>query len=69
MALNIDTLAGLMKSEIEGCFGPADDQERLECFCNALSKAIIDHVKAAAEVQPGSFSNSGGAVTGVGTIT
>jgi hypothetical protein len=69
MPLNEDTLAGMLKGNIEDCFGPADDEERLECFCLAIAKGIIDHIKANAVVTASGPDPQGGTQEVTGTIS
>lgn len=79
MALNIAGLAGEMKTAIESAYGkPADDSATLQKFCDAVSEAVINHIKANAVVNTNmttglvtTGAGTGGTVTGpaVGTIT
>lgn len=67
MPLSIPGLAGELKTEIEALYGTADDSATLQKFCDAVSKAVINHIKnnadidfAAADipVSPGTFKDS-----------
>lgn len=68
MALSDSVLSGLIKSEIIGKFGPALTDAELKKFCDALAKAVVDHITASAQVSvtvtgvtpgPGSASGTG----------
>lgn len=75
MALNINTLATEMKTEIETQFGAPADSAQLQKFCLAISTAVVTHIIANAVVtsttltpnaQSGSTALAG---TATGTIT
>jgi len=75
MPLSIPGLAGELKTEIEALYGTADDSATLQKFCDAVSKAVINHIIANALVtsttatpnaQAGSSTLPG---TATGTIT
>jgi phosphate/sulfate permease len=70
MALSSSVLAASIKANIITCFGAADDDARLTCYCNALASAIVDHIVNNAVVLPTSLQDSmSGSVTGTGTVT
>ena len=70
MALSIPGLSGEIKTQIVACYGAADDDTRLQCFCDAMATAIVNHITANAVVNPtGLLDSFSGAVTGTGTIT
>lgn len=73
MALSESTLGALIKTEIEAKFGPADDATILQKFCDAIAKAVVTHIKAAAVVNVTSVSGvtpgPGSSGTGTGTVT
>jgi hypothetical protein len=69
MALNKPLLASEIKANIIGCFGLPEDDPKLNCFCQAVANAVIDHFIANADVLPGSFTSPAGPVTGIGDIT
>lgn len=74
MALSESVLSGLMVTNIKAIPGISiSDDEELEKFTDAIAKAVVDHIKAAAVVTPGSFvappGAGGGPVTGSGAIT
>jgi hypothetical protein len=47
---------------------PDADLSQLEPYWEAICTAIVTYMTANAVVNPGTFSNSGGPVTGAGTI-
>lgn len=72
MALSGSALAALIKQKIEALSNfptagqspvVADDRALL-----ALAEAIVEHIQMDATVLPGTFSNTGGPVTGVGSV-
>jgi hypothetical protein len=70
MALSIPGLSGEIKAQIVSCYGTADDDTKLQCFCDAMATAIINHITANAVVNPTNMLDSfSGQVTGTGTIT
>jgi hypothetical protein len=81
MALSQSVLGGLIKTEIKAIAGINITQDaELEKFCNAVAKAVVDHIKAAAEVNPGTLAITpsaivappgagGGPCSGSGTVT
>lgn len=50
MALNINTLASEIKTQIETQFGSPADSVQLQKFCLAVSTAVVNHIKANAVV-------------------
>lgn len=59
MALSIPTLSGLIKSNIESLYGAADDDTKLQQFCDALATAIVTHIQTDAQVIIGGGSSAG----------
>ena len=53
MGLSASTLGGLIKSEIETAVGEAQDQTQLAKMCNAIAKAVVNHIKDSAVVKSG----------------
>jgi hypothetical protein len=45
MPMNIPQLSGEIKTAIQEEYGPADDSATLDKFCNAIAKAVINHIK------------------------
>jgi len=50
MALTQSSLASRIQSEIQAIYGAPSDAGKLQQFCTALAKAIVDELKANAEV-------------------
>ena len=71
MSLDVNRLRDAIKTEIEGCFGPADDNAKLLCFCEAVATAVITEITTNAVVNTTvSGVQSGGATAnGVGTVS
>jgi hypothetical protein len=72
MALSQATLSGLIKTNIETNMGrSAEDSAQLVKICDAIAKAVVDHIKAAAVVSVTTPNAQGGVATlpGTGTIT
>lgn len=73
MALNGTQLGTEIEDEIKAVFlpllGPQATPELLTKFCKAVGEKIVAHIVANAVVQPGTFANGFGPVTGTGTIT
>lgn len=68
MAISQSTLSAKLKAEIIAEFGTPYSTTRLERWCNAVAKAIVDEIHTLAKVQPGTFQAGGDPVTGEGTI-
>lgn len=64
MALNSNTLGTMIKTEIEAVYGPADDSARLLNFCNAIAKAVVDHIQASAVVTVTGVQTGGSSASG-----
>lgn len=78
MAMNISGLAGEIKTEIETAYGKAaDDPALLQKFCDAIAKAVVNHIMTNATITfasgdipvqvsttTGAGSNTGGGGTG-----
>lgn len=66
MPMSQPVLSATIKSELEAVYGPADDDTRLQNFCDALAQAIYDHITANALVSGSVTSGvgAGGSVTG-----
>lgn len=70
MAMTGDAMAALVQSKIEALTNYPDQTESpvfsdvriLKAFC----EGIVEYIQAHSEVPPGSFTNGGGSVTGVG---
>lgn len=61
MPLTQASLSGKLKTEIENLYGPADNNQRLQDFCDAVAKAVVE------EIQTNAVVNTTGTVTsGVG---
>lgn len=70
MALSAAGLQANILAQLAVAFGrPPDDPALANLVTLALATAIVTHITANAVVLPGSFSNSGGPVTGTGTVT
>lgn len=70
------SMSASIKSEIQTVFGLPVDAGRLQDFCDALGKAIVDNIHANAEVRtgievsPGTFTDSTHAlITGLGVTS
>lgn len=50
MALNINNLRDELKAEIVAQFGAPADETQLTKFCHAVSKAVITHFTANADI-------------------
>jgi len=72
MAMTPAGMAEMICSEIEASYGvtfSGDAKTETLKYFAAISKGVIDYVKANAEVLPGTFANSAGNVAGKGKIT
>lgn len=73
MALSSSRLSTALHAAFVGSFGAATDDTKLQAFCDDAATAIIaeftGHATVTTVVLPGSFTNSGGAVTGAGSCT
>ncbi len=67
MALTQASLSLKIQDEIDNFF-TITEPDLAEAFADALAKAVVDELKANGESTPGTFSNSGGPITGVGGI-
>ncbi|WP_294963828.1 hypothetical protein [Sulfurimonas sp.] len=57
MALDSDTLATDIQTNLTSCgFGLIAQNK---CFCEAIAKAVVEHIKASAEVPVTTGSSSG----------
>jgi hypothetical protein len=61
-------LSAAIKAQIEAEFGTPSDSARLQKFCDAMGKAIVDYIQANADVLPGTFTADGFPVLGLGEI-
>ncbi len=68
MALTQSSLSLKIQDEIDNFF-TITEPDLASDFADAVAKAIVDEIQANAVIGPGSFSNSGGPITGAGTIT
>lgn len=50
MAMTNAGLSAKIKTEIEAIYGAADSDQKLQDFCDALGKAIVEYVTANAVV-------------------
>jgi len=64
MPLSESSLANRIKSEIQGVYGTPLDASKLNQFCAALAKAIVDELKANAKVTVVGVTPGGGSATG-----
>jgi hypothetical protein len=71
MALSASRLADAFKAALIACNGgPAADDAKLTCYCNAMATEIVKEITENAEVLPGSFKDGmNQPVTGIGEIT
>lgn len=73
MALSDATLGSLIKTEIEAEFGAPADAAQLQKFCNAVARAVVAHIQAAAVVNSNGTvttgAGAGGSVTATGTVS
>lgn len=67
MAMTEAGLSAAIKAEIIAEFGPNPTPE-FQQWCDAMGKAIIQYIKANADVQPGTFESNTYPVTGLGTL-
>jgi hypothetical protein len=72
MALDKDVLGALMKSKLEALTNfPSPSKSPVipdDRVLKALADAIVTHITSAGVVQPGTFSNGFGPITGQGVI-
>jgi len=71
MAMTPNGMAEMICTEIEAAYGitlSADAKAETMKYFSAISKGVIDHVKANADALPGTFANSAGNVAGKGKI-
>jgi hypothetical protein len=66
--MNAQELADLMQAKIVAQFGPPQDPQILEPYLLAMATAIVEYLQTKAKVNPGTFANGGGPLTGQGTI-
>lgn len=66
MPMTIPGLSAKIKSELENVYGPADDNQRLQDFCDAIATAVYNEITMNALVSGSVTSGvgSGGSVTG-----
>jgi len=70
MALSTSTLSAAIKAGLlANSQSQAVDNAALQALCDEVAAAVVNHITANAQVLPGTFSNSGGAVVGIGLIT
>lgn len=69
MSLSIPRLSAAIKAALIACNGPAADDAKLTCYCNAIATEIINEIVTNAQVLPGTFTSPSGAVTGIGVVT
>jgi len=71
MALSESVLSGLIKTEMEGQFGSPSDAAVLQKFCDAIAKAVVDHITSDAVVATDVANVQAGSTTvfGVGTVS
>lgn len=69
MAMTNAGLGTAIKTELEAVVGDLQNPDELEKFATAIAKAVVEYIQGNAVVGPGSFSNSGGPVTGSGTVS
>jgi len=69
MSLSIATMATEIHDDLVAQFGTPLDDSLLVKYSNALAKAVVTRIQDDAVVEPGSFSNAAGSVTGTGTVT
>ena len=62
-----------MQSAIKAAFievlGTPAVEAQLDKFCLAMATALVPYLQGNVVVEPGTFTNGAGAVTGTGTIT
>ncbi len=68
MPIAIASLSTKIQTEIIVERGAPDDSSLLKKMADAIAKAVVDEFKTNGTVLPGSFTNSGGAVTGKGQV-
>ena len=70
MAMTPEGMAEAIIAGMEAGYRPLAEEERPPSvqYYQIITKAIIDYIKANAVVLPGTFTNSGGNVTGFGKV-
>jgi len=73
MSMTDAGMSAAIKSAIEGNYGPATDDAKLQKFCDALGKAIVEYIQGNAVVNStGTVTTgvgAGGAVVATGTVS
>lgn len=66
MAMSSSGLSAKIKLEIQTILGPAASDEKLQAFCDAVGKAVVDYLKSNAQVTGTCATPVGpGTITGV----
>ena len=70
MAMTPDGMAEAIIAGMESGYRPLTSEERSPSiqYYQIITEAIIDYIKANADVLPGTFTNSAGNVEGIGKI-
>lgn len=69
MALSFASMSASIKTEIQALYGVADDPTKLQKFCDALGKAIVENIQANAQVTVTVTTVQAGTSTAPGTGT
>lgn len=69
MAMTNGGLSAKIKTEIEAIYGAPDDDARLQQFCDALGKAIVEYIQANAVVTASGPDPQGGTQNVTGTVS
>lgn len=65
MAMSSSGLSAKIKSEMQALLGSAADDAKLQTFCDAIGKAVVDYLKSSAQVTGTCTTPAGpGTITG-----